>query len=82
MPRVEIGKDTMLLKEKRETLIEKLLNQNVNYGNKIIELSEKFTSMYRKEHFVERKFIEYQLATIYKLAVKDDIGNWNAEEMS
>ncbi len=30
------------------------MNQNQFYGKKIIELSEKFTANYRKDHFFDR----------------------------
>ena len=44
-----------------------IIEQNIEYGKKIIELCDKFTAKYRKDHFVDRKDIEQKIVHIFKI---------------
>ena len=48
-------------------LEQSLIQQNVSYGRKIIELSDKFTAKYRKDHYFDRKDVEDKITQIYRI---------------
>lgn len=48
------------------------MNQNHLYGKKIIELSEKFTSFYRKDNIIDRKEVQEKIVKIYELVVGEE----------
>jgi uncharacterized protein YjcR len=48
------------------------MNQNHLYGKKIIELSEKFTSFYRKDNIIDRKEVQEKIVKIYELVFGEE----------
>ena len=54
-------------------MIKKLIGQNQEYGKKIIELSEKFTSFYRKDHIFDKKDVQEKIKLIYQIVVDEQI---------
>ena len=63
-----------------EGLEKNLIEQNVLYGRKIIELSDKFTAKYRKDHLFDRKDVEEKILQIYRIVCPHSY-NSNIDEM-
>ena len=51
----------------QQNIEQDLIQQNILYGRKIIELSDKFTAKYRKDHFFNRKDVEDKIQHIYRI---------------
>lgn len=69
LPKIELASSS----DKGTSLIKKLIGQNQEYGKKIIELSEKFTSFYRKDHIFDKKDVQEKIKLIYQIVVDEQI---------